>query len=266
MLWCFWTAKGGAGCSVVAAAVAMRTATKRDTLLVDLGGDVATIYGVEPPGLGMLEWLMEPEAPPDALSRIEVAVAPGLQLLSMSSQAAHILPSSEVVGSQTVDSPDLLTPDGPPLPGPSFKTASRVRVLASLLQADHRVVVVDVGLRSVDVSSPRSEISDLLLAQAQRSTLVTRSCFVALRRTAAFEQPSDVVAIFEKGRALSRGDIERAVNAPVVSAIRWDPAVARAVDVGVTATQLPRSLADLPQADFSEDQPRLELGGFAWPS
>lgn len=268
MLWCFWTAKGGAGCSVVAAAIAMRSAQQRDTLLVDLGGDLAAILGVEPPSLGMQQWLMEPQAPPDALSRIEVEVTPGLRLLSFGI-ASRSLPSLEVVGSHVVSDPKLVSSGGPPLPDPSFKTTPRTYVLARLLQADHRLVIVDVGLRSGNVVSNSAtchEIANMLLAQAQRSTLVTRSCFISLSRATAFEQPTDVVAIFEKGRALRRYDIEQAINAPVVTDLRWDAAVARSVDAGLMSTSLPRSLADLPGPDDGFDERQLERDGLAWPT
>jgi hypothetical protein len=48
--------------------------------------------------------------------------------------------------------------------------------------------------------------------------------------------------IREPGRRLSRQDVESVVGAPVRVEIEADPAVARAVDSGLMAGRLPRSL------------------------
>ena len=83
-----------------------------------------------------------------------------------------------------------------------------------------------------------------LLAAAEQSLLVTRPCYLALRLAAAAGvQPSGIVLIGEPGRALNARDIERAVGAPVVAELHYDPAVARAVDAGLLAARLPTSLA-----------------------
>jgi hypothetical protein len=50
------------------------------------------------------------------------------------------------------------------------------------------------------------------------------------------------VLIREPGRALHAADVERAVGVPVVAELDLDPAVARAVDAGLLAARLPRSL------------------------
>lgn len=75
------------------------------------------------------------------------------------------------------------------------------------------------------------------------SLLVTRACYLALRRAAqATARPTGVIVLSEPGRVLSARDIEHTVGAPVVAQIPWDPAVARAVDAGLLATRVPVSL------------------------
>jgi hypothetical protein len=82
-----------------------------------------------------------------------------------------------------------------------------------------------------------------LLAGGGRSVLVTRGCFLALRRAAALAQPPDgVVLLAEPGRALGAAEVARAVGAPVLATVSVDPAVARAVDAGLLIARLPRSL------------------------
>ncbi len=49
-----------------------------------------------------------------------------------------------------------------------------------------------------------------------------------------------MVVVDEPGHALSTRHVERAVRAPVVAVIDFDPAIARAVDSGLLASRLPR--------------------------
>ena len=77
-----------------------------------------------------------------------------------------------------------------------------------------------------------------------RSLLVTRACYLALRRAAAAPcRPDGVVLVTEPGRALRAADVARAVGAPVVASVSHDPAIARAVDAGLLTARLPRLLA-----------------------
>lgn len=99
----------------------------------------------------------------------------------------------------------------------------------------HQTVVLDAG-----TGVPPGE----LLAAAQHRLLVTRPCYLAMRlASAAGVQPTGVVLLGEPGRALTARDIERAVGAPVVAELHYDPAVARAVDAGLLAARLPSTLA-----------------------
>jgi hypothetical protein len=83
-----------------------------------------------------------------------------------------------------------------------------------------------------------------LVAAASHNLLVTRPCYLSLRRAVASGvQPGGIVLIHEPGRALATRDVEHALGAPVVAELQYDPAVARAVDAGLLAARLPRSLA-----------------------
>ena len=110
-------------------------------------------------------------------------------------------------------------------------------MLAGLLAADARPVVADCGRLD------RSEVRVALAAGATHSLLVTRACYLALRRaSAAPVRPSGVVLLTEPGRALGRSDVEQVVGAPVRAEIAVDPAIARAVDAGVLSAGCPRGL------------------------
>lgn len=203
-----WSSKGGVGTTVVAASLALVLGrrTPGGAVLVDLAGDAPAVLGLpEPDGPGLAGWLQAgPTVPADALGRLEIAAAPDLALLPRGS--------------------------GPLAP-------ERADVLAALLASEDRAVVVDCG------AAPNG--AALTLAGcATRSVLVTRACFLALRRAlSAPLRPSEIVLLTEPGRSLGRQDVEDCIGAPVVAEIPVDPAVARAVDAGLLAARLPRALS-----------------------
>lgn len=205
----FFTAKGGAGCSVVAAATALLSSRAQPTLLVDLNGDQPALLGLdsatsEAPGLA--EWFQAPAPLPDALRRLELPVTDRLSVL----------------------------PTGAcrPRPGPE-----PCRLLARLLATEGRQVVLDVG-------SPAQPLVPLLAA-SRRTVLVTRACYLALRAARSGPDPDVVVLVSEPGRALRARDVEASTGAPVGPMIAWDPAVARAVDAGLLTARVPRALRSL---------------------
>jgi MinD-like ATPase involved in chromosome partitioning or flagellar assembly len=208
MLIACWSAKGGAGTTVVAATLGLVLAQESEVgaRVVDLAGDLPAVLGVPvPDGPGLAGWLAAgADVPVDALTRLEHPVAPRLALLAQGA---------------------------PPL------ADERGDVLAGLLAADPRVSVADCGTAPAGAA--------LALAQrAERSLLVTRPCFVSLRRAmAAPARPSGIVLVTELGRSLTRYDVEECLGVPVVAEIDVDPAVARAVDAGLLAGRLPRGLA-----------------------
>lgn len=231
-----WTAKGGSGCSVAAASAALLSARRGPVLLVDVaGGDQATILGVEPTGPALLGWLRHPNPPPDALARLELPVVDNLRLVPFRSS-------------------DRIA-DAPRKSGGDVDFSERVALLAHLLAADDRLVVVDLGLPGRVASEPGPELGPVgpgsmhtaIVGVAERSTLVTRLCYLALARAMEQPVPDDVIVVAEPDRALRLGDVEAALRVPVTT-IRWDPAVARAVDSGLLTRRLPRALRRIPPA------------------
>jgi hypothetical protein len=101
-------------------------------------------------------------------------------------------------------------------------------------------VVVDVG-RLDRANGPRAR----LVTAADRSWLVTRPCYLSLRRAATIGiRPHGVVVLVEPGRALRADDIAAVVGAPVVAEVPIDASVSRAVDAGLLAGRRPRSLLE----------------------
>jgi hypothetical protein len=209
-----WSAKGGSGTTVVAAALASLLArSSPGAVLADLAGDVPAVLGLpEPDGPGLAQWLEAgATVPADALTRLEVAAGGGLAVL----------------------------PSGGPLPD----APGRGDVLAALLAADVRPVVADCGCAP---SGPRLAVA----AGAGQSLLVLRPCYLGLRRAVASPlRPSGVVLIEEEGRAISRRDVEGALGIPVRAVVAHDRRIARAVDAGLLASRVPallqRSLRDV---------------------
>lgn len=209
MLVSCWSAKGGSGTTVVSVALAcvLARSAPDGALLVDLGGDVPAVLGLpEPAGPGLADWLAAgDEVPADALGRLEAAGPAGLRVLPCGAPAGSL-------------------PSG------------RGELLAAVLAGDARPVVVDCG--------PGPTGAGLTLAaSATVSLLVIRPCYLALRRAlAAPVRPSGVVVVSEPGRSLGRRDVEQVLGVPVRAEVALDPAVARAVDAGLVAGRLPRTL------------------------
>ncbi len=109
----------------------------------------------------------------------------------------------------------------------------RLGVLSSVLGGSGRVVVVDGG-----VGIPHWMGSG-------RSVLILRSCYLTLRRVSVVPAGTDVVLLDEPGRALRGSDVSMAVGQDPWRRISVEPGVARAVDAGLLAFRLPRSLRSL---------------------
>ena len=213
MLIACWSPKGGSGTTVIAcdlAAVLARSAgPSGGALLADLSGDAASVLGVaDPTGPGLAEWLAAgPDIGSGALARLEVETGADLRLLAWK-------PSD---------------PDVRPAPG-------RAAALLEALSADPRPVVADCGAATGGAGLA-------LAAGAEVSLLVLRPCYLALRRAlAAPVRPSGVVLVTETGRALGRRDVEEVLGVPVRAEVAIEEAVARAVDAGLLARRIPRSL------------------------
>jgi hypothetical protein len=107
---------------------------------------------------------------------------------------------------------------------------------------DERSVVVDVG-RVLGTDDVEDRVRRQFIEAATTSLLVTRACFISLRRASALPfRPTGVVLVEEDGRALRRSDVEDVLGVPVLAAVAVEPAVARAVDSGLLAARLPSPL------------------------
>lgn len=264
---CFWTAKGGSGATVTAAATALLAARGGETLLVDLGGDLALALGVAsadapppdalgPPGRGwgVAGWLHAPCPPPDALIRMERPVIPGLSLLPFGAGPPGSTFADEAAGGgKRSGPPGSVARDPEADPGDWVAvTEERVKVLASLLAGESRRVVVDVGLGLGGVRGWHRPLLD----QATCSLLIIRACYLSLSRAGRLRRPDGIVLIDEPARALRPADVAASIGAPVVATVPADPAVARAVDAGLLARRLPKA--------FEALEPLAEQGAERW--
>ncbi|MEO0492551.1 MAG: hypothetical protein AAF081_03955 [Actinomycetota bacterium] len=196
--------KGGVGTSVVAAALALRRAQAgHPTLLVDLAGDQPDLLGVTPSSpLGVGDWAAGgDDVPVEALAALEIEVAPELSLLRRGTMPA----------------------------------VDRLDVLAGVLGAGRRTVVVDVGVGDRPAWAPDGVVD----------VLVLRACYLAVRRAGRLGPDTRVVLLEEPGRALRAGDVEAALGVETWRRLLVDPAVARSVDAGLLSVRLPRSLRGL---------------------
>ena len=203
-----WSPKGGSGTSVVAAALGLTIASSgRETLLVDTVGDSPMVLGLPPGnGDGLSDWLLAPsDVSADALSLLEMPAGERLQLLG--------------AGNATQEA---INPE-------------RTVLAAELLSRSARWVVVDAG----SAGPP-----DPWLVQGASVVMVIRACYLGIQ--AALSRPlalgTSVVVVEEPGRALRLSDVTAVFNGHKVVAVPWDPAVSRAVDSGLLAHRMPRSL------------------------
>lgn len=200
---CLFSSKGGVGCSVSAAALALISAETTPTLLVDLRGDLDVILGVAAADQGLSDWLSLDEPSPDVLHRLEVPISAGLSLLPRGACRSPARPD-------------------------------RYRLLARLLGLEDRRVVVDVGTHAVPAVA--------VVSEATTSVLVTRACYLAVDAARRGPVPDQILLIEEEGRALRPKDVADAIGADVAVCIRWHRDAARAVDAGLLAGRTPGSL------------------------
>lgn len=215
-----WAAKGGSGTTVVAAALAL--STTRPSLLVDLDGELPAVLGLpEPDRPGIAEWLAG-DTPAEHLANLLVDLTGRTWLLPWRAGALW-----------TDTTPSRATN------GAIDRAADRWGELGRWLHnwSTH-------GDCDVTIDAGTGEPPAGLVAHVDRSLLVTRPCYLALRRAVrATTRPTGIVLVQEPGRALSQRDVEHAVGVAVEATISLDPAVARAVDAGLLTTRLPRVIA-----------------------
>jgi len=207
--------KGGVGVTVVAATLAAGWA-RRDgvALLVDLCGDAPAVLGMaEPGGPGVRDWLADEHSSPGALDRLVLDAGDGVSLLPAGS--ATVAPWSE----------------------------ARARSLACALASRDGHVVVDAGRSGGPSVGHAHEVLVDELVAAGRSVLVTRSCYLALRRAVHQRIVADgAVLVREPGRSLGRRDVTQVLGLPMLAQVDLDPAVARSVDAGLLTRTPHRAL------------------------
>ena len=198
-----WSVKGGSGTTVVASTIALMRAaeSQRGALLVDLAGDVPAVLGLaESSGPGINDWF----ANCDHGSR--------MTLQSIAIQATANL---QIIARGLKQ----------------LETNANFTELCAALKTFDLPIIVDAGC---GLPSPD------LLANASSSLLITRPCYLSLRRAAQLSvSPTGIVLINEAGRALGKHDVEAVIGAPVVAEIDFDSAIARAVDAGLLASRIP---------------------------
>jgi hypothetical protein len=210
-----WAAKGGSGTTVVATALAL--SSPRPSLLVDLDGEIPAVLGVpEPDRPGVAEWLAS-DATADHLAELLIDIGPRTWLLPWrASSSGHA--GADGRGNTTGSDDDRWASLGDWLHDWSVQWGCDV--------------TIDVGTRTPPPA---------LLERSDRSLLVTRPCYLALRRAVRSSvRPTGVVLVDEPGHGLGHRDIEHALGVPVDAIVSIDPMVSRAVDAGLLASRLPR--------------------------
>jgi MinD superfamily P-loop ATPase len=201
-----WAAKGGSGTTVVTAALAL--GLRRHSLLVDLDGDLPAVLGLaESDRPGIDDWLRS-AAPADHLGELVVDVDASTSLLTRR---------------RSLDEHAR---------GPTDE--GRWGEFALWLRRQH-----DDGIE-VFVDGGTATPHDAMVAVADQVLLVTRPCYLSLRRaTRSTVRPTGVILIEEPGASIKSRAVERCLGAPVVAKVSVDPAIARAVNSGLLAARLP---------------------------
>jgi hypothetical protein len=226
-----WSVKGGAGVSVTSAGLALVLARAgRSTVLVDLVGDLPAVLGLpDPQGPGWHDWLATSERDPEVLPRLLVPVTRHLRLLPAGRVGAPSLGQGGSDDEAAAASSAVV----------SSAVVSSLRSLATLAPE----VVVDAGRRGVDSAAA------VVDADVGRSLLVTRACYLSLRRIVRCGARADSVAlVLDAGRALDRRDVADVTGLSVDATIEVDPAVARGVDAGLLVRRPNRSFCRSIQA------------------
>ncbi len=205
-----WAAKGGSGTTVVATALAL--SSLRPSLLVDLDGEIPAVLGLpEPDRPGVAEWLAS-DASVDHLADLLIDIAPRTWLLPWRAATSNAAADASC---------------GDPLRWAAL--GDWLRDWSGQWGCD---VTVDVGTRIPPAA---------LTERSDRSLLVTRACYLALRRAVRCPvRPTGVIVVDEPGHGLGPNDVEHALGVPVDAIVSLDPAVLRAVDAGLLACRVPR--------------------------
>ena len=195
----FISSKGGNCTTVTAAAYALHAAhSGTPTLLIDLCGDVPAVIGMpDPTSIGINEWLSE-----KSIANAESLVQSGTSLTDQLTVIHR--------GSHTVE--------GSP----------RWNEFAAAIRDLPYNVIVDAGT---------TYVPDFVRASFSAVPLVTRACYLSLRRATQLPRPTHVVVIKEEARALTVTDVSNVLGVPVMAEIPYESAISRAVDAGLLSAR-----------------------------
>jgi len=206
-----WAVKGGSGTTVVTSTLALEST--RPALLVDLDGEIDTVLGLpEPDRPGVIDWLLG-DGPPTQLD----------DLLTDIDDTTFLLPcrlSGTAEQATSMPSPD--------------RWAALLAWFSEWQARSGGEVWIDAG-----TGTPATALA----SGVEQRWLVTRACYLSLRRAARSPvRPTGVLFVSEHGRQLRPKDVERSVGAPIVATIAEDPRIARAVDSGLLASRPPLAI------------------------
>jgi hypothetical protein len=202
-----WSPKGGSGTSVVATGLAIVDSRSRSahgtdsrTVIVDLGGDVPAILGLEEPLIGIAEWISDPSAFDIRTLIVENGTEPG------------VLPRGRAA-----------------LPESRSGAWSRLAVELAHLSNSDLTIVVDAG---------RGPIPRELESVADHEYVVIRPCYLAVRRARLIDHSSDaVIVVTEPDRALGQADIARVLALPIAATLDVSADIARRIDAGIITSR-----------------------------
>ena len=260
MLYALWSLKHGVGTTVAAAALALHWAqnTEEGTLLVDLCGDLPYALGVpEPDKPGISDWLAAgDDLESDVLGRLEVNVATGLHMLTRGRRPYPEDAQFDSLARQlSADHRNVIIDCGcvwthqmnwtkrnqSRRQQSSFEETAIKPNGSSGAQSKNGASVAQGWQHPIQ--NPNAAVARFLIEAADHSLLVSRSCFLALRRIARSPyQPSGIILMYEDGRALVASDIADLGSCPIVLQIEMDVAIGRALDAGLLITRLPQRL------------------------
>jgi Flp pilus assembly CpaE family ATPase len=217
-----WSVKGGSGTTVVTCALALLAARapvtragQRPVLVIDLGHDVGSVIGLAAPStdgeFGFADWLSADESVgATALERLVTPLNATLSLLSLGASS-----------------------------GEMPWTQSRIDLALTWADQNFVDVIVDAGVAE-------SELARRCVANAHRSLLVMRPCYLSLRSAIDSTLPAHAaIVVSSDGRTLDSHDVSSVLGIPVSAQLPFDPEIARLVDSGSFGQRLPRSVQRL---------------------
>lgn len=209
--------KGGSGTSTVTAGLAAMTglraiaarSSRTSVLVVDLLDDLPAIFGIPAPLNGLAEWLTR--ATDEDFTDLCLDCGHGVQLVPSGTS---------------------------PLPDPASNLWNRLAGIIEHHVASDNQVFLDLGTHRIP-----DRLECRLAAIPNRSLLVIRPCYLALRRAIEGRDTFEGVVLVTGGdRVLGKRDVESVLGIPVVCEVPLDPDVARRVDSGLFNSRLPTSL------------------------